>query len=338
MSACELVVLAADAFIKVVSLSPEAASFSSTYAVHLAALLDGDARLQPTDVDPAVNCDILVADIMSPFGKRQQNTFVGKFFRKSEADLEKEMWAGKCHLAQDVNCEVYRVVRLVVLRLLNAEGHVCVKIGRVEKGSSTAKFQLPGRKIEASEGAVDAVTALLREEFSRLADHARLDHVETVVEDEASASFGLPTRYIKTVQTAVLEGELIGHEGGATTHMTGTPIQNGGSFSSLILQRAPATVATAGSYAAQNADSQTIHSALSIEDAFAHKGTHKGEDAKGIVNLYKWVAPADYAELSSKCSRVEIEAVLMRTLREVSGADLYRLLDWSVRAAESEAG
>eukprot|EP00971_Amphidinium_carterae_P328087 6459800-Amphidinium_carterae.1 len=122
-----------------------------------------------------------------------------------------------------------RVVRLVVLRLFNMKGMLCVKLA--EQSGSTFhtrishpyynivaqmcfhRFQLPGRKIEGDDTHEETMKKWLDGELRPLARAIRLEEeTETVMGFDQSQSFDLPTKYIKTIQKAFLVGNIEFHE------------------------------------------------------------------------------------------------------------------------------
>jgi len=353
---CELLVVTSEDFIKVVSLSPEMAAFSSMYAAQLAQCLNQENSIPPSDLETALDCDKLVADMhfsirelvsvpLLDMVARQQNTLIGKIRRKGVAELEAEVLAGKCHLARDVNGEIYRVVRLVVLRLKNSEGLLCVNIGQIEDGTCTPKFQLPGRKVEASELPEEAARGLLFEELLEFGPHIEFEYVETVVEYEASASFGLPTKYIKLVQTAVLRAQLDFGVAqmmpepsmpfrGVLTPMSMPSTAPSSQPSRMRSNRSMESRISANPFMHSERTQRAGASPLSIEGsehAFAHLAVHHKN--KQVLRLYKWVDAQVFEYLSMQQRRQDTEAAILPWINQANKEKLEQLTRWTVRTS-----
>jgi len=219
---CELLLVSVDAFLKVVTQSTVMAAVTSFLADHFGEELHSMGEdFMATDIYHSFNCDSIIANMHVSLRelvsvpvlealRQKQNAFVGLLRRKTLSDLETEVLAGKCHLVIGPSGEIGRIVRLVILRLLNPDGMLCIEVAQCQSPltRSRAKFQLPGRKVDSKEVPADAIQRLLDEDFSTLKSHIRLDKVETVVGYEHSASFDMQTQYIKTVQTAILDATL----------------------------------------------------------------------------------------------------------------------------------
>eukprot|EP00971_Amphidinium_carterae_P257009 5102410-Amphidinium_carterae.1 len=133
----ELLLVASDEFIRIVLEVPDVAAFVAVYAAEYSRRLQDllDQGLVDTDplcdFDPGVDSDEIVATIDMSMRtalvsrpaleamKRNQKPLAGFLHKKSIEDLEEEVASGKCHLVMELDGPVSRVVRLVVLELLN---------------------------------------------------------------------------------------------------------------------------------------------------------------------------------------------------------------------------
>merc|ERR1719382_1852556 len=99
---------------------------------------------------------------------------------------------------------VVRCVPLVVLRLRRQDGRVFVRMRLASKadGSQEATCKLPGGKQRAGEHPDMCLQRLLEGKLSALADSIELVGVERQRESEVSHTFGVPTRYVRTVVEA----------------------------------------------------------------------------------------------------------------------------------------
>jgi len=358
---CELLVISAEAFIKVVMLSPGMAAFASLYATHVAEALvkSPSDSLFATDIDPVIDCDTLVAgmhvslrqlvslpllDIVK--GQQQTGLMLGNRRRKGWSALEAEILAGKCHLVRGPTGEVRRVVRLVAIRLLNSQGKLCVKIGTVQDGVAKAKFQLPGRKLDSNEWWEEAVQEILANEFQELVPHIRFDHVRTIMEDEASESYGIETRYIKTIQTVSLEAELQFAEPSQMSSETSVNLRQ----PSLPLR----TLVTSTAVDRHHSSGQSLRLPLHItskssmnskvltgpsplltegaEYAFAQAQAHREVETlasrnESTYHLFKWVSPEEFERLSL-ARRQDVENIMQPWLNAATRAKFESMTHW----------
>jgi len=143
---------------------------------------------------------------------RKQNRIAALMRRGTLVDLEQEMMAGKCHLVMgdDGPTSICRVVRVVVLRVCNKDGLVCVHLMQIHHGRrGVSKFHLPGSKVLGNERPNDAIKRLLETDLKTLTPAINICDVETVVEFEHSRTYGLETKYIKTIYKAELAAEMV---------------------------------------------------------------------------------------------------------------------------------
>eukprot|EP00971_Amphidinium_carterae_P310578 6171406-Amphidinium_carterae.1 len=100
--------------------------------------------------------------------------------------------------------EIYRVVRVLALHMVDPNGDICV-----EMLDNHGKHRLPGRKMEGNETIGEATQQLLDGDLSELAEYIRCEDETQVVEEyRHSAKYNMPTKYIKTIQKAVFDAEM----------------------------------------------------------------------------------------------------------------------------------
>mmetsp|Transcript_30545 Transcript_30545/g.71319 ORF Transcript_30545/g.71319 Transcript_30545/m.71319 type:complete len:1137 (+) Transcript_30545:102-3512(+) len=228
-SQCELLKLSADEFLKVLVNHPQLMVVTAQYAAVLAASLTELVR-QPvvtqklpfTDINPGVDCDEIISNMshilrglvsrpLLDMLRRHQRVLGGVLAaRKAFADLETEVRKGKCHLSIGVDgiSSIGRVVRIVVLQLTNQEGLMCVQIAESKgRDKIIPKFGLPGRKVRGAETTEEAAQEMIKEQLHTLG-HAlsNVAGVEIVTESSYSDSYGMWTKYIKTIFKLKLMG------------------------------------------------------------------------------------------------------------------------------------
>jgi len=222
----ELLLVASDKFIKVVVSSPILSAAVASYAEQACNMLQcTEAAYSYTDVDCQLDCDVVVSQLHTSIRaqllsfptlevlRRQQTSFMGLGTVRGDrlADLEDEITRGVSHLMvgpKGAN-NIYRVARIVVLQLSNKDGMTLVQLAKSAAGMLQPKFHLPGCKVLAGEQPSDAIQRLIEEQLSLLREGIELQEVKTQVEDAQSATYGIPTKYIKLVYTAVLCGKMV---------------------------------------------------------------------------------------------------------------------------------
>jgi len=380
-TSCEMLYLSVEVFMKAVMHHARLSVITSCCVEHIWEVLQDsvDAGKEPTDIDPCFDCDNVIANMHVTIRelvsmpvlqtlRMQQGGLASLLRRKTLTDLEQEVVAGKCHLVIGPTGEVGRVVRLVVLRLLNQEGKVCVKIGQGASDDFKVKFQLPGTKVEAKEHPEEAILRLLDEDFQPLRGAIRWDKVETVVDYEHSASFDLQTKYIKTVQTAVLEAtmdfanESVPFLQTASTVGSSQPSSPRRITSGSDISRSVATVGffRLGSRASRNrgpaspspsargSGSTTPSMSLIAELLFNNNSAtrpfavrppsaEKRHNHHGI-GIYKWLDEHEHADLATN-QRKDVEAVLGQWLGHFKDhpQDLEKLAKWTLNSNGSRS-
>mmetsp|Transcript_50598 Transcript_50598/g.118177 ORF Transcript_50598/g.118177 Transcript_50598/m.118177 type:complete len:1105 (-) Transcript_50598:39-3353(-) len=238
-SDCELLVVSSEHFIQVVMNYTNVAVVVSAYSVELCRQMREGSLPKFNDVDPNFDCDAVVSDlphiiksnlvsrpvlhIMRKQALQGRGVFQGP--RKNILDLEDEVQVGKCHLVVGHEgahgaTSITRVVRIVVLHLTNQDGLYCVQIGQSRLGQCDARFTFPGSKCGASESPEDCLARLLKESLSELSPAIRVVDKDTIVEYESSLSYGIQTKYIKTIFMADLHGTLYNETGSGDNTVT----------------------------------------------------------------------------------------------------------------------
>jgi len=372
----EMLQVSVDGFLQLVSRSPGMISIASSYAnaVCLALQPKPSEMPNPTDVDAGLDVDVLISNLHWTIRQlmsvavlaemfRHQQHFIGGFLRrKSLADLETEVLAGKCYLLKNIVGSITRVVRLVVLRLVNQDGLLCISLGWWRVGACNARQQLPGVKLEGRESPAEGIERLLEQDFKSMAPYVRLEEVETTVEESVSESYNLETKYIKVIQTATLEAQMVfgshlcdgesvqslsrnGMSGtalgtgtvgtGTRTMTTATPsmkhasTKHSVSANGLRTHSAPTMRAnSAPTFMKQNSllRSQSIQPVEGPMHAFA---TGSPTVMGSTVNLYKWMHPDEFEQLTP-ARRAEDDAATLLWMSQLNTERLKLLTRWNM--------
>merc|ERR1712060_37952 len=86
--------------------------------------------------------------------------------QKSVTKLKNEVENGLCFLRLDHLNLVVRTAQVVSLRLMRADGRVCVKLGEWQDEVASVAIEWPGTKILPDETSEDSVQRLLNEQLS----------------------------------------------------------------------------------------------------------------------------------------------------------------------------
>uniref|UniRef100_A0A7S2PCK3 Ion transport domain-containing protein n=1 Tax=Zooxanthella nutricula TaxID=1333877 RepID=A0A7S2PCK3_9DINO len=125
------------------------------------------------------------------------------------AKLLEEVEAGRSVVVVTGQGLVQRVVPLVVLRLVNSDGALFAKIGRIGDAGCEPSCQLPGAKQDEGETVDETLQRLLASRMSELlADKFELGEGRqacTEVAENESKTLGLRTRYVRTVISAAIK-------------------------------------------------------------------------------------------------------------------------------------
>jgi len=119
------------------------------------------------------------------------------------AELESEVRDGRCYLGSDSRGCVLRIVHVVTLRLFRWDGLLCAKVGQVKEGTTIhrEKAKLPGTKTRAGEMPRQALDRLIGKELAMMNPVVE-GHPEVEVEEAPSESYGVTTKYVRTIFTA----------------------------------------------------------------------------------------------------------------------------------------
>mmetsp|Transcript_33878 Transcript_33878/g.79213 ORF Transcript_33878/g.79213 Transcript_33878/m.79213 type:complete len:1120 (-) Transcript_33878:55-3414(-) len=351
---CEVLHVAVDGFIKAVSSYPAMAAVTSAYASHVCKVYEESDLMAPNDLDPRVDCDAVVANVhftirevlsMPVLDIVRRHAFLGMLRRKTLLDLELEVRDGRCHLVMGPSGEICRTVRLAVLRLMNKEGQICVKLAEYRNGACRPKFQLPGRKVDRNESPEDTIARVWDEEFRGLAGFMQHDTLETFIEDEESASFGLRTKYIKTVQNAILEAAICMEGSDVRAPQSSAPM----SLMGNLVMRSITSWRDSPWPSMQHTSAQSCNSVSGLNlDAldpsdFIEVGTKSMrintksafalQVQDGLVNIYAFLDVADYERMFARRDLVEMS--MSQWCSSLHASHMRRLGSWTMRRDSS---
>mmetsp|Transcript_31601 Transcript_31601/g.73691 ORF Transcript_31601/g.73691 Transcript_31601/m.73691 type:complete len:1111 (-) Transcript_31601:174-3506(-) len=360
----ELLLVSADSFGKLVRQTSVLAAFVSSYAAGMCEALEFNVRNYgpeglPTDLDLRVDRDVVVANLhqvvrsalvslpVIDMMRREQTLFSSMFKRRPLAELEDEVIQGKCHLiCGDTPGMVFRVVRVVVLRIVNPEGMLCVQLAEKRGSDLEPKFRLPGRKVEGSCRPADVVQILLNEDLKEMAPFIKLEKVDTVVETHDRGSFRCTTKYIKFIQHAKLQAtmeitasrELLALDGNSEyfpsyrqrSHRLFTKkSKSGASSKDTGFHDSLATVCSSPF------TTKGVNHCFGFREVASQNQSCDGSNSKNesITKLYRWIQKSDFENLRTR--EGEVESELMSWLNNGLSRDrLEKLMQWRYRQSE----
>mmetsp|Transcript_17997 Transcript_17997/g.42040 ORF Transcript_17997/g.42040 Transcript_17997/m.42040 type:complete len:1060 (-) Transcript_17997:220-3399(-) len=235
----EMVMIAAPEFIKVVMAYANVALVVGSFSAQLCSELKAREAREGTPCDDVlcgdIDCDAVASNLprrvrkdllSSPLleslhhihhvhaaaGRTRPNSIHRKF-----ADLEREVITGKCHLApgppstqsHSGGRSVMRVVRLVLLRLKNKDGMLCLQLAHCTSGKIIPQLNFPGGKVLGNETPDEAMRRLLHERLHSLEASIAVVSSKTEVQVQPSPTFGIQTKYIKTIFETELQAHMV---------------------------------------------------------------------------------------------------------------------------------
>eukprot|EP00429_Kryptoperidinium_foliaceum_P019415 CAMPEP_0176045892 /NCGR_PEP_ID=MMETSP0120_2-20121206/22784_1 /TAXON_ID=160619 /ORGANISM="Kryptoperidinium foliaceum, Strain CCMP 1326" /LENGTH=982 /DNA_ID=CAMNT_0017379301 /DNA_START=78 /DNA_END=3022 /DNA_ORIENTATION=+ len=99
---------------------------------------------------------------------------------------------------------ILRVVSLVVLRAVQADGRVFMQVGKYHRGEAKSAFQLPGVKQEADELVAETLDRMFRTKLSLLRGKLSLCGTTRENQEKESKEYGVQTRYMRSICSARL--------------------------------------------------------------------------------------------------------------------------------------
>lgn len=155
--------------------------------------------------------DLMSRDVSMELLKYSVST--GKVAQDMEAELQAEIFAGKCALQETTAGDIERVVNVAALMITDIESRVIVQVGSWKPGS-TPKIgpKLPGTKRCQGELPAAAAERVLSLDLAPFCEGVRLTHARQEVDVQKSATYGVVTRYFRTVHYGHVEEEEHTHE------------------------------------------------------------------------------------------------------------------------------
>lgn len=228
---CELLSLSVQDFERVIKAYAEVATLVEAFGRSLAAYLKRvpancvtDLPLQkpPTSVERDTVMLLMPPDLRFLMSRpvltelSVSNLSWGSFLRrkKGASDLEAEVEKGGCLLKMDGAKRVVRLVSVAVLRLKDMQGRELVHMGDVNPEAPPVPMcEYPATKARAGESPEEALHRLITKDLPLLAELVEVGTSEVVIQESDSNSYGLPTKYLRTVFHATLgqrETEFLG--------------------------------------------------------------------------------------------------------------------------------
>jgi len=120
-------------------------------------------------------------------------------------DLEEEVRSGRSWVLLNGNQEVERVIHLAAVHIEHENGTILVQVGKWDGAVMKPECVLPGSKLERGETPMQAVARIFRNKLGEA--FAEVLEVTDVVRDvcwKESVSYGIRTKYVRTVQHSTL--------------------------------------------------------------------------------------------------------------------------------------
>jgi len=212
---CEVLIIEAGAFMKVVAGNPDLHQLHLHYSTSLVSALKREPHGTFNDLQLNVAHESVVSAmpvesrvLMSSAAIRvleRRNQWAGRMFQQNGMqELRDEIAAGDCDLLLDTSERVLRVVTIVAVRLEREDGAILTQIGKCIKGQTMASCTLPGTKIRIGEHPQDAVARLLKQKLQAISSGVTLGSRSVDCEERVSKKLGLHSRYSRTLFQAEL--------------------------------------------------------------------------------------------------------------------------------------
>lgn len=118
--------------------------------------------------------------------------------------LKEEVQQGKCAVVLDAEGRAVRITSVVLIRVVDEEGHCFWQLGKMEGAKVLAKAEMPGGKRLRGESSMDAVERLFAGQLRALAGCV-WERMEHNVTEETSREYGVHTKYLRTICHGTLE-------------------------------------------------------------------------------------------------------------------------------------
>lgn len=216
---CQLVVLKVAAMLKTAGKNRVIVDLFAEYArvFHKRLISAGPPMSEwPDDLHVPLTdyCDIIAStkpDVRCFVGQLALRKLPFWFSTVRHDALREEISSGKCIIVQNADGEMMRVVTLVTLRILRADGCMLVRLGKLRHGPGLEdiELQLPGAKQDPGDTPEDTACRVLRQELAPFADDVHLSKTEREVSFQESSRLKLRTKYCKTVHYAELQSQAV---------------------------------------------------------------------------------------------------------------------------------
>mmetsp|Transcript_52496 Transcript_52496/g.122841 ORF Transcript_52496/g.122841 Transcript_52496/m.122841 type:complete len:1239 (-) Transcript_52496:33-3749(-) len=161
--------------------------------------------LEVPHTDPS---DLLEQDIGLELLKRERrhNGILKSMSEEDYTELVREVESEKCSIQAGLDGVLERIVAIVAVKVERPDGRVLAQLGKFDKGkkSTSVSCALPGTKRPRGELPVQTYERLMKQDLSFLNNGLKVNGSETQVEVKESASYGMLTKYLRTVQNATL--------------------------------------------------------------------------------------------------------------------------------------
>jgi hypothetical protein len=234
------------------------------------------------------------------------------------AKLQNEVKDGICTIYPSKTGKSMRLLGITVVRIA-CEDRYLVNVGKVAKGKISTSCKLPGAKRRPEDKyAEDTLHYVLQNKLTPFADYLELTWSQQNMVDQDSKSFGIPSKYLQSVNHATLPPPLMyalapvyTPQDSKSSNSTPTPRR-------MSRQGLPAVMGGQKPPLEASNRHRSFTSSLSTTD---HRimVVHNGVDPEH--NLYAWISDDDFNVLSGKDGD-EILQGWIESLNLVNGAGL----------------
>lgn len=244
--------------------------------------------------------------------------------RALEAELKKK----ECSLMQYPGSGLERVVFVLAVKIIDENDYILMQLGVfTDKNALKPDAKLPAVKRMSNEAPHEALDRLMASKLAALEDLVNWGDREHNTQVEESATYGIRTRYIRTVQLATWKG--IDHQ--QPSGLVAVPRRSVASNRSSFRLPANSRLST------RSMQSNVPAIAIEIEHAGCQNSFLLNTD-DGDMRLYGWVSPSLHDSLKNSWRRKEILQGIIDRLDKSCFPAAENHLDLPIRQASGESG
>jgi len=218
----EVLTMKVEPLLKVLHRHPEVAYVVQDYSAALCAVVSQEPLEALSDLALEVEHEQIVTampresrNLMSSaaiLALVQHSQWASRIFeKKGMQDLAEEVKSGECDVVLCASDRVLRLVSVVGLCLRREDGQKLVQIGKCRGGVASPGCVLPGTKVRVGESPLDALQRVLKKQLALPDPDVNIRNIkkrEVVTEETVSKTYGVNTKYMRTIFDAELVSDL----------------------------------------------------------------------------------------------------------------------------------